>query len=179
MTPKTRWPQTDSDSLYSKQHIKITRAAFRILLKGGKIAVSAYQGGGGQALHAVHYIKMKCSRGDTKSSRGGGANHNIKILAHSLRCSGICLVTVLMRNDLNDMWKSYSLDRHEIHFLRYPGLLFVYEATMEEWTYRISLNRSRTLINSRPRIGRLVALLLNLLTRAPRIGRAHPPIVES
>ena len=45
--------------------------------------------------------------------------------------------------------------------------------------YRISLNRSRTLINSRPRIGRLVALLLNLLTRAPRIGRAHPPIVQS
>ena len=38
-------------------------------------------------------------------------------------------------------------------------------------TYRISLNRSRTLINSRPRIGRFVALLLNLLTRAPRIGR--------
>ena len=34
-----------------------------------------------------------------------------------------------------------------------------------------SLNRSRTLINLRPRIGRLVALLLNLLTRAPRIGR--------
>ena len=46
-------------------------------------------------------------------------------------------------------------------------------------TYRISLNRSRTLINSRPRIGRLVALLLNLLTRAPRIGRAHPPVVQS
>ena len=46
-------------------------------------------------------------------------------------------------------------------------------------TYRISLNRSRTLINSRPRIGRLVALLLNLLTRAPRIGRALPPVVQS
>ena len=45
--------------------------------------------------------------------------------------------------------------------------------------YCISLNRSRTLINSRPRIGRLVALLLNLLTRAPRIGRAHPPVVQS
>ena len=45
--------------------------------------------------------------------------------------------------------------------------------------YRISLNRSRTLINSRPRIGRLVAVLLNLLTRAPRIGRAHPPIVQT
>ena len=45
--------------------------------------------------------------------------------------------------------------------------------------YRISLNRSRTLINSRPQIGRLVALFLNLLTRAPQIGRAHPPIVQS
>ena len=45
--------------------------------------------------------------------------------------------------------------------------------------YRISLNRSRTLINSRPRIGHLVALLLNLLTRAPRIGRAHPHVVQS
>ena len=40
---------------------------------GGKIAVSAYQGG--QALHAVHYnIYSKISRGGGKHSAGGGEN---------------------------------------------------------------------------------------------------------
>ena len=41
--------------------------------------------------------------------------------------------------------------------------LFIH-CTISIVQYRISLNRSRTLINSRPRIGHLVMLLLNLLT---------------
>ena len=52
----------------------LNRAEFRISLKGGEIAVSAYQGG--QTLHAVHYNiyikKMKCSRGAQNPQGGGG-----------------------------------------------------------------------------------------------------------
>ena len=51
----------------------VVRSAFRILLKGGggKIAVSAYQGG--QVLHAVHYnIYIVKSQGGQTSSKGGG-----------------------------------------------------------------------------------------------------------
>ena len=47
--------------------------AFRILLKGGKIAVSAWGGGGGQALHAAHYnIYTVKFEGEHKVLMGGG-----------------------------------------------------------------------------------------------------------
>ena len=39
---------------------------------GGKIAVSAYQGG--QVLHAVHYNIIVKFQGGQTSSKGGGAN---------------------------------------------------------------------------------------------------------
>ena len=52
------------------------RAVLGFCSRGGKIAVSAYQGG--QALHAVHYNIYTCSKisrgGQTSSKGGGGAN---------------------------------------------------------------------------------------------------------
>ena len=70
--PRTKLQQLEN-ACYCTLWLATTtiRAAFRILLKGGKIAVSAYRGG--QALHAVHYnIYSKISKGGKHPAGGGG-----------------------------------------------------------------------------------------------------------
>ena len=49
-----------------------TRAAFRILLKGGEIAVSAYQGGKGYMLYIITIYNYSKSQGGKHPATGGG-----------------------------------------------------------------------------------------------------------